>query len=67
MNTKTILITGGTTGIGLATAQLLSGESLGIAPSDDDFCALGTPRPATGADRSLLKYQTPEEILLVKT
>ncbi len=55
MKNKTILITGGTTGIGLATAQLLSAEGAKVIVTGRSPETLAAARKALPADTIILK------------
>jgi NAD(P)-dependent dehydrogenase (short-subunit alcohol dehydrogenase family) len=55
MNKKTILITGGTTGIGLATAQLLSSEGANVIVTGRNPENLAAAQRALPADAIVLK------------
>src|SRR5271170_722031 len=55
MNTKTILITGGTSGIGLATAQLLSAEGAKVIVTGRNPETLAAARKELPASVIILK------------
>ena len=59
MNTKTILITGGTTGIGLATAQLLSAQGAKVIVTGRN------PETLASAKKTLTAWSSFPRILVI--